>query len=257
MKASDSFTGLSPHLIASIYPMKRVGDGADWARDYDYEAFEAPLTQASLDMAVTWQSPFEGSGVESRFPALAQMAQAGMFSGVLQAVGHALPKGMERTQALIDDLDNSAKKLVGKSGVTKLNSTQVFSGAPPVKIQVTAFLRAFRDSWREVEEPLKKLQEWTLPRHLAKDGVMAEFIKSGYDVLALMPSEVPTIVGFTYKTRIFQPMVIESVSDPLDAPIDHHGYRISAAVQITLCSLTALDRKDWGETYVETGRMYF
>lgn len=257
MKASDSFTGLSPHLIASIYPMKRVGDGADWARDYDYEAFEAPLTQASLDMAVTWQSPFEGSGVESRFPALAQMSQAGMFSGVLQAVGHALPKGMERTQALIDDLDNSAKKLVGKSGLTKLNSTQVFSGAPPVKIQVTAFLRAFRDSWREVEEPLKKLQEWTLPQELARDGVAAEFIKSGFDLLALMPSKVPQIVGFAYKTRIFQPMVIEAVSDPLDAPIDRHGYRVSAAVQITLCSLTALDRRDWGDTYVETGRMYF
>lgn len=257
MSAKDSFTGLNPKLICAIYPMKRIGDGTEWARDYDHEAFEAPLTQASLDMAVTWQSPFEGSGVESRFPALAQMAQAGMFSGVLQAVGHALPKDMKRTQALIDDLDGAAKKLVGRSGVTQLNSTQVFSGAPPIKIQVTAFLRAFKDSWREVEEPLKKLQEWTLPQELARDGVAAEFIKSGADVLALMPSSVPQIVGFTYKTRIFQPMVIESVSDPLDAPIDRHGYRVSAAVQITLCSLTALDRRDWGDTYVETGRMYF
>lgn len=257
MSAKNSFTGLNPNLICAIYPMKRIGDGTEWARDYDHEAFEAPLTQASLDMAVTWQSPFEGSGVESRFPALAQMAQAGLFSGTLQAVGHALPKDLERTQALISDLDNSAKKLVGKSGLTKLNSHQVFSGMPPVKIQVTAFLRAFRDSWREVEEPLKKLQEWTLPQELARDGVAAEFIKSGADVLALMPSKVPQIVGITYKTRIVQPCVIEAISDPWDAPIDRHGYRISASVQITLCTLTALDRRDWGNTYVETGRMYF
>jgi hypothetical protein len=249
MKASDSFTGLSPHLIASIYPMKRVGDGADWARDGSQDPFQAPLTQASLDLTPNWQSPFEGSGVESRFPALAQMSQAGMFNGVLNAIGHALPKDAKRTQALIDDLEGSARKLVGKSGVTKLGSTQVFSGMQPIKIQMTAFLRAFKDPILEVEEPLKQLQQWTLPRYLAPDGVMAEFIKSGYDVLALMPSEVPTIVGFAYRNRIFSPMVIESVSDPLDAPIDKNGWRISATVQITLCSLTALDRADWAQTY--------
>jgi hypothetical protein len=252
MTAKDSFTGLSPHLIASIYPMKRVGDGAEWERDNEEKPFEAPLTQATMDMAVTWQSPFEGSGVESRFPALAQMAQAGMFSGVLQAVGHALPKDMKRTQALIDDLDGAARKLVGKSGVTKLNSTQVFSGMPPLKIQITAFLRAFKHPVLEVEEPLKKLQEWALPKKLARDGTAAEFIKSGFDVLALMPSRVPTIVGFHYKNRIFQPMVIESVSDPLDAPIHSSGYRVSASVQITLCTLTALDRNDWNDTYHRT-----
>jgi hypothetical protein len=252
MKASDSFTGLSPHLIGSIYPMKRMGDGADWARDDSETPFEAPLTQASLDMLATWQSPFESAGVESRFPALAQMAQAGLFRGVLQAVGSKIPEKMERTKEFVADIEKSAQKLVGKTGVTKLNSTQVFSGAPPIKIQITAFLRAFKHPVLEVEEPLKKLQQWTLSRKLARDGTAAEFIRSGADVLSLMPSEVPTIVGFHYKNRVFQPMVIESVSDPLDAPIHSSGYRISAAVQITLCSLTALDRNDWNDTYHRT-----
>jgi hypothetical protein len=242
---SDSFTGLSPHLICSIYPLKRVGDGADWGRDDDGRPFKAPLTQASLDIAPNWQSPFEGSGVESRFPALAQMAQAGMFSGVLQAIGSTL----KFAEGATGTLDEKAKLLVGRSGVTKLNSTQVFSGMQPIKIQATAFLRAFKDPWKEVEAPLKQLQQWTLPKRLAKDGVLAEFIKSGMDPLTLMPSEVPTIVGFAYKNRIFQPMVIESVSDPLDAPIDKSGNRISATVQVTLCTLTALDRNDWNATY--------
>jgi hypothetical protein len=252
MSAKDSFTGLSKHLIASIYPMKRVGDGAAWARDDEETPFEAPLTQASLDIAPNWQSPFEGAGVESSFPALAQMAQAGMFKGVLQAVGHKIPSNMERTKEFVGGIEKAASQLVGRSGVTKLNSTQVFSGMQPVKIQVTAFLRAYKLPSVEVEAPLKQLQEWTLPRKLAKDGVLAEFINSGADILALMPSEVPTIVGFAYKNRIFQPMVIESVSDPLDAPIDQNGYRISALVQITLCSLTALDRNDWNATYSST-----
>jgi hypothetical protein len=198
-----------------------------------------------LDIAPNWQSPFEGSGVESRFPALAQMAQAGMFSGVLQAIGSTL----KFAEGATGSLDEKAKLLVGRSGVTKLNSTQVFSGMQPIKIQMTAFLRAFKDPWKEVEAPLKQLQEWQLPKRLAKDGVLAEFIKSGADPLTLMPSEVPTIVGFAYKNRIFQPMVIESVSDPLDAPIDKSGNRISVSVQITLCTLTALDRNDWNATY--------
>lgn len=245
MSAKDSFTGLSPHLIAEIYPLKRAGDGAIWERDNSETPFTAPLTQASLEMTANWQSPFEGAGVESKFPALAQMAQAGMFEGVLKALGGALPETKDAT----DSLSDAAKKLVGRSGVTKLNSTQVFSGMPPIKITVTAFLRAFKSPVVEVEDPLKKLQGWVLPKYLAPDGVLAEFIKTGADVLSLMPSEVPTVVGFTYKNRIFQPMVIESCSDPLDAPINSAGNRISAVVQLTLCSLTALDRRDWADTY--------
>ena len=242
---NNSFTGLSPHLIATIYPLKRVGDGVDWARDDSETDFQAPLTQASLDIAPNWQSPFEGAGVESRFPDLAQMAQAGMFSGVL----HALGSTFEASKNATNKLDETARLLIGRSGVTKLNSTQVFSGMQPVKIQMTAFLRAFKDPVAEVESPLRTLQGWTLPRYLAKDGVLAAFINSKADPLSLMPSEVPTVVGLKYKNRIFQPMVIESVSDPLDSPIDSRGYRISAVVQITLCSLTALDRKDWSATY--------
>jgi hypothetical protein len=247
MNQNNSFTGLSPHLIASIYPMKRVGDGAAWARNDDQKPFYAPLTSATLDLSPNWQSPFEGAGVESSFPALAQMAQAGMFQGVLRAIGSKLPEGAAKS--VTDEISAKAHLLVGRTGVTKLNSTQVFSGMQPVKIQMTAFLRAFKSAVTEVEDPLQRLQEWTLPKRLAKDGVFAEFIRSGADLLTLMPSEVPTIVGFAYKGRIFQPMVIESVSDPLDAPVDRYGRRISASVQITLCSLTALDQGDWANTY--------
>lgn len=255
MSAKDSFTGLSKHLIATIYPMTRTGDGTDWVRDHEEASFEAPLTQAGLEIAPTWQSPFEGSGVESRFPALAQMAQSGMFNGILQAIGHRIPDDAKRTKEFVSDLEGAAQKLVGRSGVTKLNSTQVFSGMPPIKIQITAFLRAFKNPLEEVERPLQGLQKMALPQYLAKDGTAAEFIRSGYDVLSLMPSIVPTIVGFHYKNRIFQPMVIESVSDPLDAPIDSRGHRISASIQITLCSLTALDRTDWGNTYQSAGAL--
>jgi hypothetical protein len=248
MSAKDSFTGLSKHLIASIYPMKRTGDGTVWERDNSQEPFEGPLTQATLEITPNWQSPFEGAGVESKFPELAQMSQAGLFQGVLRALGASVSEEDRKDSNKMGQLSEAARGLMGRSGVTKLNSTQVFSGMPPTKIQITAFLRAFKDPIAEVEEQLKSLQQWTLPRHLATDGVIAEFL-THKSILSLMPSEVPTVVGFAYKNRIFQPMVIESVSDPLDAPIDRYGHRISASVQITLCSLTAMDRADWAQTY--------
>jgi hypothetical protein len=245
--ANASFTGLNQHLIATFFPLKRSSDGMAWERDDSIAEVSAPLTQASMELAMNWQSPFEGAGVESRFPAIAQMAQAGAFQPLLKAIG----ERVEAVQGVTDGLSEKVKQLVGRSGVTKLNSTQVFSGMPPAKIQLTAFFRAYKDPLTEVEKPIRTLQEWALPQELAPDGPAAEFVRSGFDPLSLMPSRVPLCVGLIYKGRRYLPMVIESISDPLDAPIDSFGRRISAAVQMTLCSLTALDRKDWGKTYAQ------
>lgn len=241
-------TGLNRHLLAELYALKRSADGKAWEVDAAKPRIVVPVTQASMELALTWQSPFEGAGVESRFPALAQMAQAGMFSPLLQAIGSKLEEGSEARKA-IDDADKAAQQLVGMTGITKFNSTQVFSGMPPVKVQLSVLFKAFRDPLAEVEAPLRRLQEWALPQELASDGVLSELVKSGGDVLTLMPSKVPLCVGLTYKGRQFRPMVIESITDPLDAPIDANGRRVSALVPLTLCSLTALDAKDWGDTY--------
>ena len=244
-----SFTGLNAHLLASFFPLKRTSDGKGWEVDQSADSVTAPLTQSSMDLSMTWQSPFEGAGVESRFPALAQMAQAGAFAPILQALGQRVGEEGSAARTKLEAWARESNALVGRSGVTKLNSTQVFSGMPPVKIQVTAFFRAYRDPQAEVEDPIRRLQEWALPQELAPDSPLAEFIKPDSDMLSLMPSKVPLCIGFTYKGRTFKPMVVESMTDPLDAPIDSQGRRISASVQITLCSLTALDRRDWGETY--------
>ncbi len=241
---NNSFTGLNPLLLGRFYPLTR-DENANWIADLTEPEVTAPLTQASMEIAQNWQSPFEGAGIESSFPALAQMSQSGMFAGVLHAIGENL-QGQAREA--VGALRNQAEKLVGRSGVTKLNSTQVWSGAQPLKIQITALFKAYRDPKAEVEMPIRQLQEWAAPQELAKDGVAAEFIREK-KLLTLMPSLVPKCIGFIYKNRIFSPMVIESISDPLDAPIDSNGNRIHASIQLTLCSLTAVDRKDWTNTY--------
>lgn len=244
--ANKSFTGLNDTLIAKFFALKRSDDMQSWIRDESEPEVSCPLTQAGLELAATWQSPFEGAGIESKFPAIAQMAQAGMFSSILKAIGD---KAKGSTKEAANKLEEQAKKLVGRSGVTKLNSTQVFSGMPPAKIQLTAFFKAFSDPQSEVEDPIEKLMSWSLPQRLAPDGVIAEAIRSDFDALSLMPSLVPKCIGFSYKRQTFKPMVIESISYPLDAPSDRHGRRVSALIQMTLCSLTALDKDDWKNTY--------
>lgn len=235
-----SFMGLNEHLLAEFFPLKR-GEGMDFVVDTKSPKVKAALTQCSLDMTMNWQSPFEGAWVESKFPGLAQMAQAGMFSGVVKAIG----EKFSELKLPTDKLQATANQMVGRTGITKINSTQVFSGMHPVKIQLTAFFKAHEKPDEEVEDPINLLQMWALPQWLAPDGVAAEFVRSNGDLLSLMPSLVPLCIGFRYKNRTFMPMVIESISDPLDAPIDRYGHRIHAAVQMTLCTLTALDRQDW------------
>lgn len=239
---SNSFTGLHPTLIAKIYPLTRSDDLGGWVSDKLATPVLAAVSQASLELAINWQSPFEGAGVESSFPGLAQMAQAGMFQGIIKAVGD--KAGLD-TQAA----ENAAKQMIGRTGVTKLNSTQVFSGMQPVKIQLTALFKAFRDPKSEVEDPIKTLQMWATPQKLAPDGVLATAANDWQGIQSLMPSLVPKVVGIEYKNRTFLPFVIESISDPLDAPSDEFGNRVSAVIQMTICSLTALDRDDWAGTY--------
>jgi len=56
--------GLSPHLLAHFFEVDNE-DGV-WKRTdkTDPATVVAPLTEASMEMALNWQSPFEQSGPE-------------------------------------------------------------------------------------------------------------------------------------------------------------------------------------------------
>lgn len=244
--------GLSPHLIASIYQVAKTGDST-WGRidgQTDPVTVMAPLTEANMEMALNWQSPFEQAGPESKAPALMAMLQ----SGALQPVVDAVMGNKAKDGAVQQKSGDFLKQFEGRTGITKLNSTQVFNGMPPVKIQVTALLRAWRDSASEVEAPFNKLMEWALPVSLSKDGSVlaraAETAKGdmGY-IEALMPSRAPVTVAMRYKKRIFSPLVIESIGMPLGSPVERNGRFVELLVPLTLCTLTALDRQDWSNSY--------
>ena len=239
---------LSKHLIARIYPCD--ADGNDLGLG---EVF-APITDATFEASFNWQSPFENTGVESKAPALMAMIQTGQIGTVVQAIQAVVPldsKGFvqEKLTGIANNVKDVAKDLEGRTGITKLNSRQVFSGMPPIKVNFTMHLRAISDTESEVQIPYRKLLKWALPQELAKDGVLTEVLtqsnsENSQFLKALFPSIAPVLVGMTYGNRRFAPMVIESVNHPIDGAMDSQGRQIYMPLQMSIATLTALDQRD-------------
>lgn len=256
---SSSWDGLSPHLLAKFYEVYQKDADGEWLAD-DGIVVVAPLTDSNLEATLNWQSPFEQSGPEASMPALMAMLQSGAITQVLDSFGNAAKAGAKSLGAeglasaighFTGEAKTAARGLEGRSGITRLNSTQVFSGMPPIKIHVTALFRAWRDPANEVEAPFNQLMSWALPEKLSELGPIlsraADYVVgnqiSPADVLA--PSKAPTKIGMTYKGKRYAPLVIESIGQPINSPIDSSGRFVELLVPMTLCTLTALDRQDW------------
>lgn len=239
---------LSPLLLARIF----VCDAKGVADIQEFAGVFAAMKEGSLEIQQNWQSPFENTGPETKAPALAGMLQSGSLVPVLNAlqaispfkdgaISDGLNAGSDKLKSIVRDLE-------GRTGITKLNSRQVFSGMPPVKVNFTLHFRALSDPLKEVEAPLTRLLEWVFPQELAADGILSEVIKTTDNVesfiQALFPSTAPKLLGLTYAGRTWSPMVIENVSFPLDSPKNAQGYFIDLPVQVSMATLTALDRPD-------------
>lgn len=250
---SSLWDGLSPHLIASFYEIKRDKDGVWTRQNADPVTVHAPLSESSMEISLSWQSAFEHAGPESRAPTLLAMLQSGAILPIIDAFIGDKKSNDEAASLAVQAQQKSndfIKQFEGRTGITKLNSTQVFNGMPPVKFQVTALFRAWRDPFAEVEAPFNKLMEWSLPVKLSPDGSVlarsAQAVKGNTGFIdALVPSIAPTTVAMKYKGRIYSPLVIEAVTDPISSPVDANGRYVEKAVTMTLATLTAIDRDDW------------
>lgn len=254
--------GLSPHLIAKFYPVKKMQDGSGWVQSLDNrhvisesekyvvdDGFEVhcPITDGTTEMTLGWTSPFENSGAESKAPTLSAMLQSGSLSPALLALGKGFGHDLTGSSAAV-----MLEKSSGRTGITKLNSTQVFSGMPPVKMSMTLHFRALKDPVKEVREPLLMLKQWALPQMLASDGLIAAGLKNGAQqglIETVFPSLTPQIIGMKYGDMTYEPMVIESISEPFTNPRSSDGVMLSCSVQVTLATLTALDRRDIQKIY--------
>lgn len=243
---TSAWDGLSKHLLATFYEVERGGaEKQHWVPVENGPVVKGPLTEANMEIALTWQSPFENAGADKGTPTLSAMLQSGAL------------------QPYVADGGNASKtlgKFEGRTGITKLNSMQVFSGMPPAKIQVAVLFRAWENPKSEVEAPFEQLMQWALPKKLAPDGAIMSLIQgikqaaSGKPLdeaaaNALLPSHAPVKIAMHYKGRLFSPLVIESIGQPLNSPIHQKNGNFEGftelLVPMTLCTLTALDRDDW------------
>jgi hypothetical protein len=198
-------------------------------------------------LTANWQSPFEQSGAETRAPAIMALVQSGSIGSLANLLGKGSEDGIR--SRLSQEITEFSQAAQGRSGMTKLNSTQVFTGAAPVKIPLTLHFRAFSDPIAEVRAPIDQLARWTLARQLAANGSIVQAIQNftaGQGFLkSLLPSQAPQMVGLRFGGYAFSPLVIESMTHPLTVPRSSAGDPLHVTVQITLATLTALDQEDW------------
>ena len=238
----SKWDGLSPSLLATIFPVNAQGEPEPG------NFVVAPPTDGNIELTANWQSPFEQSGAESKAPAITSMLQSGMLQAYAESLLGKGSDGSARAR-LSAEITSFSKDAQGRTGMTKLNSTQIFTGSAPLKLPLTLHFRAFDDAIEEVQAPIDQLARWVLARQLAPNGSLVsavEAFKTGQGFLkALLPSLAPQMVGFRYGGYMFAPMVIESMSHPITGPRTGDGSLLNVAVQITLATLTSLDQGDW------------
>jgi len=238
---SSEWGELNPRLLARFFEVQKK-DSEDkktvmWERVPDSIEVRAPLSVGSVEVAMNWQSPFENVGPDQKFSTLSAMLQTGSFTHIMQQAQAQFP-GTD----VFDGAVQGFRAPEGRSNMTKLNSTQVFNGAPPLKINITAHFRAYKDAKAEVRDPLNQLMAWTLPKKIAPDGMLAAAVRGE---LSVFPSEVPQILAMQYGDILFMPVVIEALPYPLVGPRDPDGILTTAEVALQVSTLSAIDRQDW------------
>lgn len=135
---------------------------------------------------------------------------------------------------IITTTGQKIESLEGKSNLTKVNSTMVYVSTEPIRLQLTLFFRAWENAKREVEDPIKQLQQWASP------------VELGESLLAngLFPSTAPPFIAITHAGNTYLPLLIESMSTPLVTERDSNMNRLAASVTLSLVSRTAWDAKD-------------
>lgn len=232
---------IHPSLVAEIFACDEQGAITS---DSPLVRCLIPKDGLTEQTALNWNQPFEQSGIESKVPAIAALLQTGQFGQIANAAFGGLlnTEGQTegKTQKLLDELK-------GRTGITQLNSRQVFAGMPPVRYTATLLFRAWSDTVREVENPIEQLKQWGYLEKLSKEsrivgvGAAAASLDFSGTILAMFPSKIPQIIGFTYGGKNYSPMVIENISDPMAVGRDEFG-RLQVELQVEIASLTALDR---------------
>ena len=256
---SSQWGNLNPNLLARFQAIDY--DGKPLPREPEVTA---PLLEgARLSLQSNWQSVLENTAPESSAPGLTALIQSGALAP-LSRFASDLTATDERdglrgaVSEFFADTERAVAGARGLTGITKLNSTQIFRGMPPLKISLQAIFRAWRDPVREVEMPVQRLKEWAVPKRMAPEGFLlgaggrdTETEEEAVFIRRILPSEAPTLIRFSLGKRQFPTMVIESIDEPITSPINRDGDYVECILGMELSSLTALDRRDLADLHAK------
>lgn len=257
--------GLNKNLIVKIRPVIEGNfEGGQGEQTYNVDP-AAPIVEslfedAEFTIESQYSTPFESSNPEGRLPNLMGMIQSGQVSatfysffahvndptgvsGAVADVGAAIADttGFSAKGAL-EVAEKEFQGLLGKSNFTKLNSRQIFTSSNSVRISGSLVFQAWANAKTEVEDALEQLQVWASPRTLSAKSLLVSGATDG--LKGMFPSEIPPLVQLQYGGKTYSPMVIESVSAPITAPMNKDGHRIAVKAQISFLSLTAWDAQN-------------
>lgn len=256
--------GLNPHLIAYIRPVielnSEAGQGEQtYGPQKNAGIVGALLEDADFAIESQYSTPFESSNPEGRMPNLMGMIQSGQanaafysliaasgdptgFSGAIADGAAAIGDFTGATDAF-KEAETALNGLKNRSNFTKLNSRQVYTSSNSVRISATLVFQAWANAKKEVEDALSLLQQWSSPVELSKESLLVASVTDGISE-GMFPSIIPPLVQLQYGGKVYKPMVIESVSAPITAPMTANGDRIAIRAQVTFLSLNAWDKND-------------
>lgn len=251
-KQEHNFGSLDPRLLAVVRLVNPDGS----PRSDSSEVVTGVMTDGDLELSSQYSTPFENSNPEQKFPTLLGMIQSGQFVASLGAVaGNVIGEGyadkaLELTgvNGLARGVGDKLESLQGRSNLTKVNSTQIFVSTQPVGISCTLFFRAWRDALSEVEEQVRRLEEWAVPELLSEKGIL-ESISANSSLAGLFPSKTPPFVSITYGGVTATPMLLESVGTPLVVERDQNARRLAVSVQCRFVSRQAWDARNVRSLY--------
>ncbi len=252
--------GLNKNLVVKIRPVIEGNiEGGQGAQTYDVDTsqptVESLFEDAEFAIENQNSTPFESSNPEGRWANLMGMIQSGQASAGLYSLFAASSGVVASAVDLADTAANflgakdalqkgqaELEGLIGRSNFTKLNSRQIYTSSNSVRITGSLVFQAWSDADKEVEQAVQQLQIWASAKSLASKSVIVGVVDEGLS--AMFPSEIPPLVQLQYGGKTYKPMIIESVSAPITAPMNKNGNRIAVKVQITFLSLTAWDAQN-------------
>ena len=256
--------GLNKNLVVKIRPVVEGNfEGGQGQQTYSIDTsqptVESIFEDADFSIESQYSTPFESSNPEGRLPNLMGMIQSGQINaayyslfalsndptgvGATFAQGVSMAANVTGVGDMLSESEDKLQGLLGRSNFTKLNSRQIFTSSNSVRITGTLFFQAWANAKVEVEDALQQLQVWSSAAELSSQSLLVGGIKDGFSE-AMFPSIIPPLVQLQYGGKTYSPMVIESVSAPITAPMTKDGDRIAVRVQVVFLSLTAWDAQN-------------